>query len=245
MNEANLSKIEDKNILNKVEEYIAEKSALPNWVTTDKQESLEIFKLDDRRMVKLSNGYYVNNNIVMDNSLGLNYFYGRNGYPKNFDKARELFTKSVKNKEDPDYALYNLGLTYYLGKGGEQNYKEALRLFKKVAERGISVAQFNLGGMYFNGEGVEKRDYDKAKKWFMRCALQGSPEGEYGLGMLYEYGKGVKQNYEKAIERYKKAKEGGYKLGEESLSRVEKKKELLIESDNKEKESKVDSGIKM
>ena len=52
------------------------------------------------------------------------------------------------------------------------NYASALRLWRPAAERGNARAQFNLGIMYNNGNGVPK-DYATAHKWFSRAAAQG------------------------------------------------------------------------
>ena len=38
----------------------------------------------------------------------------------------------------------------------QQNYAEAARLFRNVAEHGVSVAQYNLGLMYYSGQGVKQ-----------------------------------------------------------------------------------------
>ncbi len=46
-----------------------------------------------------------------------------------------------------------------------KNYPVALKIFTKLAEQGDANAQFALGFMYANGEGVPK-DYVQAAKWF-------------------------------------------------------------------------------
>jgi len=35
-----------------------------------------------------------------------------------------------------------------------QDYKEAVKWYLKAAEQGYALAQFNLGNMYYNGDGV-------------------------------------------------------------------------------------------
>ena len=40
------------------------------------------------------------------------------------------------------------------------------------AESGAASAQFDLGGMYYNGEGAPQ-DYSEAIKWFQMAAKQG------------------------------------------------------------------------
>jgi len=55
------------------------------------------------------------------------------------------------------------------------DYKTAYRLFKPLAEQGLPLAQYNLGVMYYNGQGVPK-DYAEAAKWYRKAAEQGLAE---------------------------------------------------------------------
>ncbi|MCK5237299.1 MAG: ankyrin repeat domain-containing protein, partial [Deltaproteobacteria bacterium] len=52
------------------------------------------------------------------------------------------------------------------------DYKTALKEFRKAAKAGDAGAQFYLGRMYYNGEGVSQ-DYEEAVKWFSKSAEQG------------------------------------------------------------------------
>ncbi|MDO4440771.1 MAG: sel1 repeat family protein, partial [Moraxella sp.] len=51
----------------------------------------------------------------------------------------------------------------------QQNYPQAFAIFKRLAEQGNADAQFNLGNMYDNGNGV-KQDYAQAVRWFRKAA---------------------------------------------------------------------------
>ena len=53
------------------------------------------------------------------------------------------------------------------------NFTEAFKEFTKLAEEGDSNAQFNLGFMYGNGQGVT-RDYAQALKWVTKAAELGN-----------------------------------------------------------------------
>jgi TPR repeat protein len=46
------------------------------------------------------------------------------------------------------------GLMYDKGQGVRQDHAAAASWYRKAAEQGIANAQFNLGIMYDNGEGV-------------------------------------------------------------------------------------------
>ncbi len=77
------------------------------------------------------------------------------------------------------------------------DYKKEFRLLKGLAEQGDADAQFNLGIMYTNGEGVPK-DYAKAAYWFLKAAEQGDAKAQSNLGVMYEKGGGVPKDYVQA-----------------------------------------------
>ena len=98
-------------------------------------------------------------------------------------------TKAKAEAEDAD-AEYNLGVMYERGQGVEQDFKEAVKWYRKAAEQGDAVAQYNLGLMYRKGEGVPQ-DFKEALKWFRKAAEQGNELAQYSLGMMYDNGEGV------------------------------------------------------
>ena len=62
------------------------------------------------------------------------------------------------------------------------------------AEQGDAAAQFNLGVMYYRGEGVAQDD-KAAVKWYTKAAEQGHVGAQTDLGLMYESGQGVAQDY--------------------------------------------------
>jgi hypothetical protein len=91
---------------------------------------------------------------------------------------------------------------YYFGEGVEQDYSEALKWYRKVAEQGDSFlevdAQYRLGVMYRRGEGVSANNA-KAARWFREAAEQGETRAQYSLGVMYAYGEGVPENDAEAV----------------------------------------------
>ncbi|MFN8818923.1 MAG: tetratricopeptide repeat protein, partial [Holosporaceae bacterium] len=65
------------------------------------------------------------------------------------------------------------------------------------AEQGNAVAQYNLGVMYDEGQGVT-RDYAEAVKWFRKAAEQGDANAQSNLGVMYGKGEGVTRDYAEA-----------------------------------------------
>ena len=58
--------------------------------------------------------------------------------------------------------------------------------------------------MYYKGEGVAK-NAEKAVHWWRKGAEQGSPDGQYNLGLMYHKGEGVTKNAKEAVKWWRKA----------------------------------------
>ena len=89
-----------------------------------------------------------------------------------------------------------------------KNYPVALKIFTKLAEQGDASAQFNLGVMYANGEGVPK-DASQAVTWYRKAAEQGVAQAQFNLGVMYANGEGVPKDASQAAAWYRKAAEQG------------------------------------
>lgn len=79
----------------------------------------------------------------------------------------------------------------------EGDYAAALQEFRPLAEQGDATAQYNLGLMYYDGEGVPQ-DYAEAVKWYRLAAEQGRALAQHNLGVMYDKGQGVPQDYVQA-----------------------------------------------
>ena len=73
------------------------------------------------------------------------------------------------------------------------DFDTAAKTYRKLAERGDVVAQYNLGVMYDRGQGVPQ-DYAEAMRWYRLAADQGYADAQLNLGIMYEYGRGLPQN---------------------------------------------------
>jgi uncharacterized protein len=80
---------------------------------------------------------------------------------------------------------------------GRGDYAGALRLARPRAEQGDVGAEYQLGALYQNGQGVPKDDVEAAK-WFRKAALEGHAGARYQLGVMYLNGRGVSQNHAEA-----------------------------------------------
>ena len=100
-------------------------------------------------------------------------------------------------KNDFDRGLYALE---------RGDYTTALNKLRPSAEQGHARAQFNLGTMYLNGDGVLQDD-NEAVKWYKLSSEQGNAEAQTNLGQLYHNGQGVARDDREAVKLYKLAAE--------------------------------------
>ena len=79
---------------------------------------------------------------------------------------------------------------------------------KKLADSGDNRAQFELGAMYHDGDGVAK-DRKKALEWYRTAADGGNRQAQFNLGLMYKNGEGVPANLETARKWFIKASDAG------------------------------------
>lgn len=87
------------------------------------------------------------------------------------------------------------------------------------ADKGDAAARFNIGLMYFRGEGVPQ-DYRQARVWFEKAAMQGLGEAQYNLGAMLEQGLGTEKNATTARAWYEKAAGQGNAHAQYNLARL-------------------------
>ena len=89
------------------------------------------------------------------------------------------------------------------------NYTEASDWCHIAAAQGDADAQYNLGGMYYDGLGVTQ-DYQQSLQWYRKAAGQGHATAQNILGLQYQYGLGVTQDYQQAVQWFRKAAAQGH-----------------------------------
>lgn len=75
---------------------------------------------------------------------------------------------------------------------------------RKAAKAGNAEAQFRLGVMYGNGDGVGL-DYEQARGWFKKAVAQGHENATITLAWMYANGTGVEVDEGRARELYLEA----------------------------------------
>jgi len=188
------------------------------------------------------------------NSLGVMYLNGY-GVKKDYKKAFELFKKAIKVGNNLE-AQTNLGVIYMSGFGVTKNVEKAKELYKKPANMGVSLAQFNLGLIYYKIEkntpkaikwlklaaennysqayavmafiSAEKKEYQDAVHFCQEAIkIDNNSEALARLGMYYYKGWGVKRDLSKAKEYFLKAKKQNHPDASFWLSLIYEGNELI------------------
>ena len=73
---------------------------------------------------------------------------------------------------------------------GTDTFEETL----EKAQKGDAQAQFDIGNMYYEGEGVSQ-DYSEAFKWCSKAAKQGHAKAQNYVGLMYLNAQSVKQDH--------------------------------------------------
>jgi len=101
-----------------------------------------------------------------------------------------------------------------------KNYKQAMQLWRPLADQGSASAQFNIAMMYANNEGVT-RSYPESAKWMRKAADPGHAQGQYLLGAMHNSGLGVTKDPKNAIKWFEKSAAQGY---DDAITALEKYK---------------------
>ena len=89
-----------------------------------------------------------------------------------------------------------------------KDYATALKIFRSIAATNNPQAQYNLGIMYQEGQGVPQ-DYEEAIKWYRMATEQGVATAESMFGISYDKGQSVAKDYEDALVWYRIVAEQG------------------------------------
>lgn len=104
------------------------------------------------------------------------------------------------NRKQSAREQYKIGKKFY----NRGNYAEAVKWYRKAANKGDNKARNDLGNCYYGGKGVEVNETEAAE-WYQGAADKGHADAQTKIGNCYYYGNGVKKDYAKATEWYQKA----------------------------------------
>lgn len=125
----------------------------------------------------------------------------------NAKEIKEL-KRRAEWKGDID-AAKKLAIMYRTGSDGvELSIQEAMKWYKKAANKGDAIAMGWVGWLCLGNMGYEK-DEANAYKWLKKACKAGDVSSNYHLAMCYRKGTGVKENIAKSIQWLQKGVEEG------------------------------------
>lgn len=115
------------------------------------------------------------------------------------------FKKGLQHMENGDYAL-------------------AFCLWEPLARLGHPDAQYHLGWLYANGNGINV-NVKTAVYWWQQAANNGYLDAQFAIGLAYTTGEGIEADSEKAFKWFFKAAAAGHEDARDIVKR------LVLESD--------------
>ncbi len=117
----------------------------------------------------------------------------------------------------------------------KEDFYEAADVCSAMAQKGNSAAQFVLGVLYYQGNGV-MADTVKAQKWMRKAAEQNYAQAQYNLGIMMANGQGGPADLVTAYAWLKVSADNGYAPAADSLKQLGAE---LSSSEKKEAENKL------
>ena len=174
-------------------------------------------------------------------NLGALYFFGE-GVPEDYQEALKWFRLAAAQGSEyakdalkhpamlaaaaqnnivqaqPQRSASNITKTINDGEAAyyKGDYAQAIKIFSPLAAQGNVAAQYALGVMYGNGQGVTQ-DYQEALKWYRLAAAQGYAAAQNNLGWMYQHGNGVTQDYQETLKWYRLAEAQGFAAAQYNL----------------------------
>lgn len=96
------------------------------------------------------------------------------------------------------------------------DYATALNELLPLAKQGNPYAQYTIGNMYADGQGVSQND-NEAARWWRLAADQGEAHAQFNLGNAYREGRGVPSDEKEALHWWHSAADQGLAVAQDNL----------------------------
>ena len=136
----------------------------------------------------------------------LAYFYKLKGNKETYSEAWKHL-KSARQDQKNGYAILCEGIAYAKGIGTVPNLKIATNRFKNALKMGIWESCSYLAEMYLSGNSGARVDKKEAMGILSEGQKHDDARSWYVLGSIYEEKAYVKENWENAVDSFKKAVE--------------------------------------
>jgi TPR repeat protein len=96
---------------------------------------------------------------------------------------------------------------YRMGSGVKQDDAQAMHWYRKAADQGNALGQYNVGLIYERSRSLH--DYKQSALWYNKAAEQGVADAQLNLGMFYSTGNGVPVDAARALQLFQMAANQG------------------------------------
>tara|TARA_R110002073_G_scaffold279026_1_gene443135 strand:- start:422914 stop:425649 length:2736 start_codon:yes stop_codon:yes gene_type:complete len=174
------------------------KSNLAIWY----QNGFGVEKNCDEALKLLKEGLAINFDRSI-NALGKLYFNGCGDITQNYEKALQYY--KIAAKQNNLLSQNSIGYMYHFGKGVPVDLDEALVWYTRAAD-GDHIAAFNNLGLIYK----EKKNFKKAREWYLKAAKKNDKYGAYNLGNLFNTDEYANKNIDSSNYWYRKAIKFGH-----------------------------------
>jgi Sel1 repeat len=157
--------------------------------------SLSSKRIKQENAIAGQNNVNHNYNLMDENAyhLGLKYYFGRE-VVQDLDRAAFYFTRAGDHDAVDMLAVMAV-----------KSHQGAIEGLKFLADRPDQIALFNLGEMYYHGQGVGQ-NYKTAFNYLKIAADMGHKRAQNYVGLMYAGGFGVKKDENLALDYFALAK---------------------------------------
>jgi uncharacterized protein len=156
-------------------------------------------------------------------ALGMLYKWGKNGIDQDMSEAKRHFRAAADLGDESGLTLW---LDFYRDRDDPEKIqvngpRAAVERWRNRAAGGDAHAQYYLGVLYSDGDGVP-RDSVEAGKWLLSAAARGNVSARLRLGMMCETGLGMPLDRVEAYKWFNLAAVSGATGGLEGRERLVK-----------------------
>jgi hypothetical protein len=151
--------------------------------------------------------------------LGLALMEGRGTPAAPKEGGEWISTAAVAGHPQAQLRLAHIYLNGPPTTGLARDPAQAFFWTQSAAEQGITEAEYELGMIYSQGNGVE-RSHALAARWFRKAGEKNHAPSLYQLGLIYELGLDYRANLARALEWYRKAAAAGSQAALDKLSKL-------------------------
>ncbi|RGB34459.1 kinase-like domain-containing protein [Rhizophagus diaphanus] len=229
INENDLYSIVDESLHSNIDEISSNASSSIGLSKLITNEVVEYFENEKKELINKVVDKL--NEIIFDEKKGLKDSIIYDHCKKNYIDPKEIHNWLLDNQNDSNH-ISLLGIFNYFGIGTSVNKKEAVELYKRAANLGHSVAQYNLACMYKEGKYIY-RDNQEIVQLLKESAKGGYLNGINMLGECYYIGIGTSIDKEKAFKLFEEAANLGHHEAQYRLGKMYRVDDSVDNDDDK------------